>query len=151
MNKPAPASALLKTCRTPAIRVSPTDTVRAAIHTMVAAGVGAVVVVQDDALVGILTERDVMEKVCDRGLDVDQLLVREIMEPDVRTVGPEASHSGAASVMLTHHCSHLPVVDTAGRVLGILSLRHLYREQLRRLRGQMDSLESYMLVDGPGG
>ncbi|MDF1700784.1 MAG: CBS domain-containing protein [Planctomycetota bacterium] len=151
MNNPTSASAILKTCRTPPISISPTATVRAAIRSMVAAGVGAVVAVQDDALVGILTERDVMVKVSDRALDPDRLLVEEIMERNVRTVGPEVSHSRAATLMLTHHCRQLPVVDEAGKVLGTLSVRHLYREQLRRLRGQMDSLESYMLADGPGG
>jgi CBS-domain-containing membrane protein len=53
--------------------------------------------------------------------------------------------------MLAHHCRHLPVLDAQGGILGMLSIRHLYREQLHRLRGQMDSLESYMLADGPGG
>ena len=118
---------------------------------MVENRVGAVAVVKDDVLVGILTERDLMVKVTDRDDDPARLLVEDAMETDVRTVTPSASHEHAANVMLTHHCRHLPVIDAHGKVLGMLSIRHVYREQLRRLQGQMDSLEAYMSADGPGG
>jgi CBS domain-containing protein len=151
MDTPTPTSAILKICRRPPICVSPTTTVRTAIGVMADAGVGAVVVVEGGTLVGIFTERDLMLKVSHPGADPDRLLVQDVMESDVRTVGPDVSHSRAASVMLTHHCRHLPVVKAGGEVLGMLSIRHLYREQLRRLRGQMDSLEAYVTADGPGG
>jgi len=118
---------------------------------MVENRVGAVAVVKNDFLVGILTERDLMVKVTNRGADPAHLLVGDTMETDVRTVAPDASHSQAATMMLTHHCRHLPVTDARGKILGMLSVRHLYQEQLHRLQGQMDSLESYMTADGPGG
>jgi CBS domain-containing protein len=145
------SSPLLGTCRTPAICVAPTVTVREAARVMVEHHVGAVAVVRDDVLVGILTERDLMVKVTDRDADPTRLLVEDTMETDIRTVTPDVSHSQAATIMLANHCRHLPVIDAQGRILGMLSIRHLYREQLRRLRGQMDSLESYMAADGPGG
>ena len=144
-------SPLLRICRTPALCVAPSATVSEATRVMVENRVGAVAVVKGDVLVGILTERDLMVKVTDRDDDPARLLVEETMETDVRTVAPSASHEHAANVMLTHHCRHLPVIDARGKVLGMLSIRHLYREQLRRLQGQMDSLEAYMSADGPGG
>ena len=144
-------STLLEICRTPALCVVPSATVSRATRVMVENRVGAVAVVKDDVLVGIFTERDLMVKVTDRDDDPARLLVEDTMETDVRIVAPEASHEHAAAIMLTHHCRHLPVVDARGRVLGMLSIRHLYRQQLRRLRGQMDSLEAYMTADGPGG
>lgn len=118
---------------------------------MVEEGVGAVAVVEAGALVGIYTERDLMTKVVDRDGDADQISVADVMETDVRTIAPDASHGAAAELMITHHCRHLPIVDDDGKVLGMLSIRHLYREQLRRLRGQMNSLQSYLGADGPGG
>ena len=151
MTVPPSVSPLLKICRTPPVCVLPSDTVRHATRVMVENRVGAVAVVKSDVLVGILTERDLMVKVTDRDDDPARLLVEDTMETDVRTVAPSASHEHAANVMLTHHCRHLPVIDARGKVLGMLSIRHLYREQLRRLQGQMDSLEAYMSADGPGG
>lgn len=149
-DKPS-VSPILKICRTPPVCVSPSDTVRKAARVMVKHRVGAVAVVEDHALVGILTERDLMVKVMDRDADPARLLVGETMETEVRTVRPDASRSQAAHEMIRHHCRHLPVTDASGEVLGMLSIRHLYREQLHRLRGQLDSLESYMTADGPGG
>ena len=151
MNDSPSVSPILKICRTPPICVSPSDTVRKATRVMVEHRVGAVAVVEDDVLVGILTERDLMVRVTDRDADPARLLVRETMEGEVRTVRPDATHGQAAHEMLTHHCRHLPVIDASGEILGMLSIRHLYREQLHRLRGQLDSLESYMMADGPGG
>jgi CBS domain-containing protein len=118
---------------------------------MVANNAGAVAVVEGDALVGIFTERDLLVKLINSDLDPSECLVEDVMETRVHTIGPTASRSQAAEVMLESHCRHLPVVDEAGKIMGMLSLRHLYREQLHRLRGRMDSLESYMTADGPGG
>jgi CBS domain-containing protein len=151
MTLPPAGSRLLKICRTPPICVRPGDTVREATRVMVQNRVGAVAVVEDDVLVGILTERDLMVKVTNRDADPASLLVGDTMEPDVRTIAPDASHSEAATAMLEQHCRHLPVTDADGKILGMLSIRHLYREQLRRLQGQMDSLEAYTMADGPGG
>lgn len=151
MNSRPPVSALLKICRTPPICVPPSASVRDATRVMVENRVGAVAVVDDDVLVGILTERDLMVKVMDRGADATQVPVQDVMARNVQTVAPTGSHDEAASTMLKFHCRHLPVVDADGKILGMLSIRHLYREQLSRLQGQMDSLESYMAADGPGG
>jgi CBS domain-containing protein len=151
MNSRPPVSALLKICRTPPICVLPSVSVRDATRVMVENGVGAVAVVENDVLVGILTERDLMVKVTDTGADASQVLVSDVMATNVRTVAPDKKHEHAASEMLKHHCRHLPVTDSDGKILGMLSIRHLYREQLRRLQGQMDSLESYITADGPGG
>ncbi len=145
------SSALLNTCRRPAICVSSKMPLRDATRTMVSSHVGCVAVVDDDALVGILTERDLMEKITDRDAKIDDLQVTDVMTSQVHTIPWDASHTDAASRMLEHHCRHLPIVADDGHLLGMLSIRHVYRAQLKRLRGQMDSLESYVAADGPGG
>jgi CBS domain-containing protein len=118
---------------------------------MVQTGVGAVAVVEDAALVGIFTERDLMVKVVDRGGAPGDISLGEVMEREVITLAPDARRSTALTLMLENHVRHLPVVDDENQVLGMLSIRHLYREQLHRLQHQLDSLESYMSADGPGG
>jgi CBS domain-containing protein len=118
---------------------------------MVENRVGCVAVVKDEALVGILTERDLMVKVTDRSATMEDLRVADVMASPVHTIAWDASHTHAAALMLEHHCRHLPVVADDGHLLGMLSIRHVYREQLRRLRGEVKSLESYIGADGPGG
>ena len=73
------------------------------------------------------------------------------MENAPITIAPDAKRSAALKLMLTHHCRHLPVTDTSGMILGMLSIRHLYRDRVRRVEGHVRSLVSYMTADGPGG
>lgn len=151
MNTYPTSSALLNTCRRPPICVSSNEPLCDATRTMVSNRVGCVAVVDDDTLVGILTERDLMVKITDRAAPIADLRVADVMESPVHTIHWNASHTEAATKMLDEHCRHLPIVADDGQLLGMLSMRHVYREQLRRLRGQMDSLESYIAADGPGG
>jgi CBS domain-containing protein len=144
-------SGLLRISRTPPVCVSAGATVEEATRLMVQYRVGAIAVIRDDVLVGIVTERDLMVKITNEGVDPARVKVDDVMEDELVTVTPDASYREAAHLMLAHHCRHLPITDVEGQILGMLSIRHLYREQLRRLQGQMDSLESYMGADGPGG
>jgi len=118
---------------------------------MVGEEVGAVAVLQDEVLVGMLSERDLVVKIMDRDLDPYATKVSEIMVRDPMTMAHDATRGAALKLMLTRQCRHLPVTDEDGRVLGMISLRQLLRERLRHLRGQMDSVVSYMAADGPGG
>jgi CBS-domain-containing membrane protein len=52
--------------------------------------------------------------------------------------------------MLEHHFRHLPVVDSSGRMRGVLSIRNLLHGQMQELRRQLDSLEQYFASEGPG-
>jgi CBS domain-containing protein len=151
MNVHAVDSPLLKMSLRPPICVPPHATVGEATRAMVENGVGAVAVVEEDVLVGIFTERDLMVKVVDRNLEPSPIRVADFMENAPITIAPDAKRAAALKLMLFHHCRHLPVTDEAGRILGMLSIRHLYRERLRRLEGQLESLVSYMAADGPGG
>lgn len=151
MNVHTADSPLLKMSRRPPVCVAPHATVAEATRAMVEHGVGAVAVVEEAVLVGIFTERDLMVKVVHQDLDRNLIRVEDFMENAPITIAPDAKRLAALKLMLTHHCRHLPLTDASGKILGMLSIRHLYRERLRRLEGQMESLVSYMAADGPGG
>ena len=53
--------------------------------------------------------------------------------------------------MLKNHFRHLPITGDDGKALGMLSIRNLLHEQVRRLESDVESLESYLAADGPGG
>src|SRR4051794_9752282 len=91
---------------------------------MVARDVGAVLVYEDGALCGILTERDVLRAVAD-GLG-DDTLVRERMTPQPETLDADDTTDHAAVLMIHGGFRHLPVME-AGEVVGVLSIRDLMR------------------------
>jgi CBS domain-containing protein len=108
------------------LTVEPTSSIGEAAEKMNAAGVGAVVVVEDFVrIVGIVTERDLLRAVAARARAAEAR-VRQWMTPDPMTVGPETSIEDAAQIMFEHNFRHLPVVKD-GRALGIVSLRTLAR------------------------
>ncbi|HZR94348.1 MAG TPA: CBS domain-containing protein [Gaiellaceae bacterium] len=108
------------------LTVEPSDTIGEAAEKMVAANVGAVVVLEDMVrLVGIVTERDLMRALSHRARAAEAR-VRQWMTPDPVTIAPETSIEDAAQVMFDNNFRHLPVVKD-GRPLGIVSLRLLSR------------------------
>jgi CBS domain-containing protein len=87
--------------------------------------VGAVLVLEDGRLAGIMTERDLMRAVAARARAAEAR-VRQWMTPDPVTIGPDVSIDEAANIMFDNNFRHLPVVKD-GRPLGIVSLRLLSR------------------------
>jgi CBS domain-containing protein len=108
------------------LTVDPTSSIGEAAEKMVAAGVGAIVVVEDFVrIVGICTERDIMRAVAQRARAAEAR-VRQWMTESVVTIEPEVTVDEAAKIMFENKFRHLPVVKD-GRPLGIVSLRELSR------------------------
>ena len=99
------------------------DSVTEAARKMWAQQTGSLLVMDDDALIGILTERDVLKAVAS-GSRLDDVRISEVMSKDVTTVGPGTSLREAAKIMADRWIRHLPVVD-GGRVVGVVSQRDL--------------------------
>ena len=90
--------------------------------------IDALCVLADDRLIGIFSERDILQKVVAAGRDPDTIMVAEAMTPDPRTVGPETSLTDALALMTDGHFRHLPVVDDNGHVIAMLSIRDIPSE-----------------------
>jgi len=86
--------------------------------------VGALCVVENGALAGIVSERDVVTHLA-AGADPEHLTVGDVMSTGLVTVGPEESALAAARLMLEGQVRHLPVLD-AGLIAGIVSMRDLF-------------------------
>ncbi|MGE0191520.1 MAG: cyclic nucleotide-binding/CBS domain-containing protein [Planctomycetota bacterium] len=151
MTQIRPTTPLLRLCRQPVLALQADACVRDAVRELVAAKVGALAVMEGDELLGIFTERDLLVRVIDRDHDPASLPLRDVMTRELRTIGSTATHEEAAELMIEAGCRHLPVMLPDGGLGGILSIRRLYGDQLRRLRNEHDSLQGYMLADGPGG
>ncbi|HXZ78601.1 MAG TPA: CBS domain-containing protein [Terriglobales bacterium] len=143
---------VLHLCGETPATVSPEASVADAIRTMLERRVGAVAVVNPDKTVaGIFTERDVLRKLALGGINPESSAVVGYMTRDVVTATPETTPGEALATMVTHHFRHLPVVDARGKLVGILSIRNLLESRIDDLSQQLDSLETYLTADGPGG
>src|SRR5262245_3983142 len=133
------------------VTVSRTATVMEAVELMAAARVGSVLVVDNDRLEGIFSERDVMLRVVMEHRDPRQTEVEEVMTSPVHSISTRTTGDQALKIMLQEHIRHLPVVDDKGRAQAIVSMRNLLEEKVEELHQQLDSLESYITADGIGG
>jgi len=129
--------------------VAPTATVFEAIRAMSNKGVGALLVMSDGKLDGIVSERDYARKVIlrDRSSKVTQ--VREIMTSSVLTVTPEERVEECMRLMTEHRIRHLPVLAGDG-VVGIVSIGDLVSWIINAQEETIGHLEGYIAGKYPG-
>ena len=143
---------ILKLCDEKPPTVGLEATVAQAIEVMLEKSVGGVAVIDSEQRVaGIFTERDVLRKLALSGLDPHKVPVRELMTTPVDMATTETTPGEAFEEMVSRHYRHLPIVDKNGRLLGLLSIRHLLQWRLEELGQQLDSMEQYVTNDAPGG
>ena len=142
---------LRKIAHNPPMTVGRDEKVAHAVRLMVENNVGAVAVVQENKLVGILTERDIMKKVNYRNLSVEELSVSEIMGGTGESIRQDMPAAEALKIMLDGDYRHLPIVDREDNVTGVLPIRVLLRSQVEDLEDSVNTLSSYYCADGPGG
>ena len=107
------------------VTVGPEYNVADVASMMHAQGIGSVIVLEDDRVLGILTERDIL-KVVGSGEDPKNVAAHEALTDDLITVSPAASVQEAAREMVRAGVRHLPVVSDEG-LIGIVSIRDLVR------------------------
>ncbi len=119
--------------------VSLTASVADAIEAMIARRMGAAAIVDENHIVaGIFTERDVLKKVALSGKDPHKISVREVMSAPVLMATKHTSIVEALQVMVDHQVRHLPVVEENGRLIGILSIRHVLERKVDELTKQLE-------------
>lgn len=104
------------------VSVVPEQSVLSAAQVLRSKNVGAAVVLRDENLLGIISERDMLSKVLSPGLDPRDVIVGQIMAHELTMVSPDETWEECLNKMRGAHCRHLPVVEK-GRVMGMLSLR----------------------------
>jgi CBS domain-containing protein len=130
--------------------VSPADSTFAAIEKMAAHNIGFLIVIEQGALVGVLSERDYARKIVLQGRTSKDTAVRDIMTRDVVTVGPDESLSQCMALMRSRGFRHLPVVQH-GNVVGVLSIRDLLSEIVAHHERVIRDLELERLAMMGGG
>jgi CBS domain-containing protein len=106
--------------------------------------VGALVVVDEaGVLVGIVSERDVVRQLDERGAELLTAPVEEIMTSPVVTCEPGQAVDSLAEVMTERRIRHMPVVDE-GRLVGIVSIGDVVKSRIQQLESDREQLESYI-------
>ena len=101
--------------------ISPDATVYDALQLMAEKEIGALVVLEDEKMVGIITERDYSRKVILKGMSSKETLVREIMTSEVSYTSPDQKVEKCLSLMTKKKFRHMPVLE-GGKVVGMLSI-----------------------------
>jgi CBS domain-containing protein len=137
------AAALLKHKGQSIYGVPPDAPVLEAIRLMAEHGVGALLVMQGEQLIGVVSERDYARKVILKGRSSNDTPVRQIMSAPVLTVRPDQSVNDCMRIMTENRIRHLPVTEGV-QVIGVLSIGDLVRAVLEEQQRTIAELEHYI-------
>lgn len=123
--------------------ISPDATVLDALTMMAEKDVGSLVVVENDDVVGIFSERDYSRKVILKGKSSDNTLVKEVMTPDVICVRPDQSVTKCMALMTDKRIRHLPVLID-GKLSGVISIGDVVKAIISDQQIMINQLEDYI-------
>jgi CBS domain-containing protein len=124
--------------------IAPDISVKRAADWLRAKNIGALVVTRGDAVVGLISEREIVRAFAQHGEAVAALPVREIMQHGVITVGPAETVSHVMTLMTRHRVRHIPVLHD-GRLAGIISIGDVVKHRLGDLEVENNVLrDAYM-------
>lgn len=123
--------------------ISPEEPVYQALQMMAEKNVGALVVMKDDQVIGIISERDYARKIILRGKSSRETLVREIMTSPAICVTSDKTVEQCLSLMTDKHIRHLPVVDD-GKLVGVVSVGDLVKSIIGSQRELIRQLENFI-------
>ncbi len=140
----ANVSALLARKTGDVLKATPETTVLEAARMMNARGVGSVLVMVDNTLAGIFTERDLMRRVVASDLLPGSTRVGDVMTSSLVTCTPDASVVDCSAMMSQRHIRHLPVLGTNGTILGVITTGDLLAHELHEKESTIQHLESFV-------
>lgn len=126
--------------------IAPDQKVLEALKVMAEKNVGALPVMENGQVVGVISERDYARKVVLRGRSSEGTSVSEIMSTPVLTVDSHQSIDTCMGIMTDRHLRHLPVVED-GKLLGLLSIGDLVKEAIAEQADLIQQLEQYIRGD----
>ncbi|WP_114971614.1 CBS domain-containing protein [Rhodoferax ferrireducens] len=135
---------ILKSKADPTVHaVRPDDSVFEALQRMADKGIGALLVMDGEAIVGIVTERDYARKIALKGRTSALTLVRDVMTTPVLFVKPAQTSEECMALMTNNRLRHLPVVDN-GKLLGLISIGDLVKDIISEQKLTIEQLEHYI-------
>jgi CBS domain-containing protein len=126
--------------------VTPSTSVLDAVKRLAEKNIGALLVMDDAKIVGIITERDYARKIVLMGRSSKETPVRDIMTSPVMYVRPDQTNEECMALMTDNRVRHLPVVD-GGKLIGLVSIGDLVKDIISEQKFIIDQLEHYIKGD----
>ena len=111
-------------------------------HILAKEKIGAIVILEKEKVIGILSERDIVRAFTQKKT-VRNTQAQEIMTKNVFTCGLEDNNEDLLTLMVTKHFRHLPVIDK-NKLVGVVSIGDLVKDRTKRLKKEIDQLKSYV-------
>jgi len=123
--------------------ITPETSVSGLLNELAMNNIGAMVVVSSDGVVGIVSERDVVRKLHEHGVELLRLPVSQIMTTMVATCSPTDTVDHLTALMTTKRVRHIPVVDN-DRLVGIVSIGDIVKQRMEELESEQRALQDYI-------
>jgi CBS domain-containing protein len=123
--------------------VEPSTIVLKAIELMCEKNIGGLLIVENEKLVGIFTERDYARKLILKGRSSKDTKIGDLMTPNPFTVSPDSSIEDCMKLMTDKHIRHLPVVED-NKLVGMISIGDVVKSVIEEQKNIIEHLESYI-------
>jgi CBS domain-containing protein len=123
--------------------ITESTTVTALLAELVTHNIGAMVVIGPDGIVGMVSERDVVRRLHERGADLLRRPVSELMTNVVVTCTPDDPVDHLAALMTNNRVRHVPVLEN-GRLAGIVSIGDVVKTRMEQLQAEQEQLQAYI-------
>jgi CBS domain-containing protein len=111
-------------------------------NTLVKENIGAIVIIEKDLVVGILSERDIVRGFTEKK-SVRSTKAKELMTKNVITCNTKNTTEELLELMVKKHFRHIPVVQN-NKLIGVVSIGDLVKDRTKRLKKEIDQLKSYV-------
>lgn len=125
------------------VSVSPEDRITTVLSILADRGIGAVLVLDQGRLAGVLSERDIVRSLVKNAQDTLDMTAASLMTPNPTTATPETSVEQAMEMMTNGHFRHLPVMEN-GILTGLVSIGDTVKARIDQCQYEVDSLRSYV-------
>ena len=125
------------------LTITPTDPVASVAAKLAEHRIGALLVMDGETVAGIVSERDIVRGLAEKGASVLDMPARELMSSPVLTCSSADSVDTVAETMTQQRCRHMPVVDK-GRLSGVVSIGDVVSSRTRQLEHDREALEHYI-------
>lgn len=125
-------------------KIEPEATVYEALKKMAGQNIGALLVVKDEKVVGVFSERDYARKIILRGKSSKESTVGELLSERIFYVKPTTTTTECMQIMTDHRVRHLPVLDNE-KLVGIVSIGDIVNKTIQGQKNTIQQLEDYIL------